>query len=238
MLAKRILNKRPEKQPSWFRHVLQEILIIIIGILLSFWISSGFEGRRDAKLEQTYLKQLKGDLKTDFEQLSQDYNLRSSQLEATNHLMKGLSLPPGEESSRMIVESMRKLLLSVRFSSTNATFTMLESTGHLKLIDNDSIVSGLIQLYGNSYEFIRHDNDDVSNFRDNFLLPFAIDNINFREALNPSGKEKDFLIFQDAEQLMNQAIYLRISITSTVATYAQVMTQVEELLAQVERKLK
>jgi len=238
MLAKRILNKHTEKQPSWIWAVLLEILIIIVGILLSFWISKGFENRRDAKLEQEYLAQLKGDLKTDLDQLSQDYRLRSSQLEATNKMMKGLNLPPGEESSQIIIDGFRKLLLSVRLSSTNATFSMLESTGHLKLITNDSIVSELIELYGNSYEFIRHDNDDVSKFRDNFLLPFVIQHLNFSEALKPPGQDRVPIIFTDGQQLVNQLIYLRVSLSSTVASYAQATTKVEELLAQVERKLK
>ena len=115
---------------------------------------------------------------------------------------------------------------------------MHESTDHLKLITNDSIVSELIELYGNSYEFIRHDNDDVSKLRDNFLLPFAIQHLNFSEALKPPGQDRVPIIFTDGQQLMNQLIYLRISLSSTVATYAPATIKVEELLAQVERKLK
>ncbi|MFK8164110.1 MAG: DUF6090 family protein [Lewinella sp.] len=237
MLAKRILSKRPEKQRPWFWAVLLEIFIIIVGILLSFWISKGFENRRDAKLEQEYLAQLKGDLTTDLVQLSQDYRLRSEQLEATSNLMRGISLPPGEEGTQIIISSFRKLLLSVRYSSTNATFRMLESTGHLKLISNDSIVSEAIGLYGNSYEFIHHNNDDISKFRDNFLLPYAIQHLNFSEALKPPGTDRVPVVFDDAQRLMNQSIYLRISLSSAVATYAEVMTQVEALLDQVERSL-
>ncbi|WP_020570835.1 DUF6090 family protein [Neolewinella persica] len=237
MLAKRILNKRTEKQRSWFSTVLQEILIIIVGILLSFWISNGFESRKDAKLERTYLTQLKGDLKIDLEQLSQDYQLRSTQLESTNNLMRGLALPSGEEKAQLIIESFRNLLLAVRFSHTNATFRMLESTGHLKLITNNSIVSELIGVYGNGYDFIQDNNDDVSKFRDNFLLPFAIQHLNFREALQPSAPDRNLIISADEQQLMNQAIYLRASLTSTVSKYAEVMTQVEALVDMVEREL-
>lgn len=237
MIAERFLKKRPERQRSWIWTVLLEILTIIVGILLSFWISSGFENRRDAKFEQEYLKQLKGDLQTDLDQLSQDYRLRSSQLEATTNLIKAVSRPPSEESTQEIISSFRKLLLSVRFSTTNATFRMLESTGHLKLITNDSIVSESIKLYGNSYDFIHHNNDDISKFRDNFLLPFSLQNLNFSEALKPPGGDRELVSFTDVQRLMNQAIYLRISLSSAVATYAEVSTQAEALLEQVEREL-
>lgn len=237
MLAERFLKKRPKRQRSWIWTVLLEILVIIVGILLSFWISSGFENRRDAKFEQEYLKQLKGDIETDLNQLSQDYRLRSSQLEATANLIEAVSSPPGEESSQEIINSFRKLLLSVRFSPTNATFRMLESTGHLKLITNDSIVSESIELYGNSYDFIHHNNDDISKFRDNFLLPFSLQNLNFSEALKPPGADRELVTFTDVKGLLNQAIYLRISLSSAVATYAEVSTQAEALLEQVEREL-
>lgn len=228
MLSKRL------KVRGAFTSALLEILIIIVGILLSLWISNLFQRSQEHQREADYLLKVEQDLRRDLRQLRQDLQQREYQLSAANNILTALQ-QPGDSLGPIIVRDIPKLLTTVRFSPSRATFSTLESTGHLSWIRNDSIVSGLTNLYDNNYSSIHHNNDDVSGFRNDFLLPLVIDNFNFRGLLD-SSYLPDRVSSQRLTPLFNHLVYEIMTLQSTVNMYGDVIEDVERLLALVERE--
>lgn len=232
MFSERILGKS-DSPKRLIANVLLEILIIILGVLISLWISNIFQNKDDARQEGVYLELLRRDLQADLLNLQSERERRQEQAAAAQQLIRALNQPKAPNFRQTLASSIRSLLATVRFSSSNATFRALESTGELKLIREDSLVNQLIQLYSKDYESLRHNNDDISHFRDNFLLPYAVDNLNFRDAFGkPTSSE-----VEDVVILFNQAAYCSISLQSTVDAYQKCEERVEKLLDMLEGEL-
>lgn len=240
MFAKRLLGKK-EKSPSRLRYALLEIAIIIIGILLSVAITEWFGNRKDNKRETNYLENIVKDLTLDLENLNADIAHRSNQLEACQALIntEGLGGEISMDLATSVAKSFKELAKTISFSPSKATFHALESTGRMELIDNDEIVRRLIELHTGYYDLIEQNNNDVTRYRDNFLLPFMVKNLNFGMAYS-SNEVKRPLLHDDPEVLVemtNHVIYNQISLGSTVATYYQTISYVEETLALVKKEL-
>jgi len=239
MLAKRLLGKRATK-PSIFRIALLEILIIIVGILLSVAITEWFGNRKNDKQEAAYLENIAKDLTNDLEFLQNELEQRSDQLEACQNLLKALGQNKDENfSSEEAPRAFKVLANTVRFSPSTATFRALESTGRMELIDNDNIVRQLIDLYTGDYDMLDQNNDDVTRYRDNFLLPFMVSNLNFSTVVS-RGPVKNPLLNTDPATLIemnNHIIYNQISLSSTVTAYKRAIKQVQETLVLVEQEL-
>jgi hypothetical protein len=228
MLSKRL------KVGGAFTSALLEILIIIVGILLSLWISNLFQRSQENKQEAEYLLKIEQDLQRDLVQLRDDLQQREMQLQAANTILGALR-GSGEVLTATIAENVPKLMFTVRFSPSQATFSTLESTGHLSWIRNDSIVGGLTNLYNNGYSSIHHNNDDVSGFRDDFLLPLIIDNFDFRSVVDRDFRP-DNSTAPPLTSLFNHLVYETITLQSTVEMYTKVINQVEALLDLVRRE--
>lgn len=222
-----------KQAPHWLKQSLRELLIIVIGILLSLWVSNLFQNAQENQRERIYLERLNNDLAKDLNQLNSQLSERQHQVSATQHMLRAIDTDSGLSRS-MLVEGFTSLLLTTRFSANDATFRSLESTGDLRLIDNDSIVSGIMDLYRNYYEGLRDNNNDATKYRDNFLLPYTTANVSFRQVLNPDlGPTSP----RNIDQLYNHLTYETHTLESTVYSYARNIEHVEKLRRILAREL-
>lgn len=241
MLAKRLLGKKDNNTPSRLGYALLEITIIIIGILLSVAITEWFGNRKDNKRETAYLENIVNDLTHDLEVLQSDVDVRTDQLGACRALILAEDLE-GDISPDVasdVAESFTELAKTISFTPSTATFRALESTGRLELIDNDEIVRKLIDLYTTYYNLVDQNNDDVTRYRDNFLLPFMVKNLNFAMVSN-RGPVQNPLLNTDPvvfKEMTNHVIYNQLSLTSTVVAYQRAIDHARETLALVEEEL-
>ncbi len=236
MLSKRLLGPSP-KPRHWFWEMLLEIFIIIIGVLVSIWITNLFQQGQDRRKESFYLQKIEYDLQRDLSQLSAERQQRVGQLEAAKEMTAALQAPSSGENIAKVMQGFQSLLVAVRFRTSDATFISLKSTGDLELLRNDSLVTGLIELYSNSFESLELNNEDVNTFRNNFILPYAVQYLDFRvRVIDASVRlESDF---GPMNQLYNQALYESISLESTVDAYDQSIAAVERLLAMLGKELR
>ncbi|MEM6770539.1 MAG: DUF6090 family protein [Bacteroidota bacterium] len=219
--------------PHWLKQSLRELVILVIGILLSLWVSSLFQNAQDHKREQTYLERLQQDLTKDLEQLNSQMKQRQGQVEASQSMLRTLNGNQEQQRSAM-VGGFQQLLWTARFSSNDATFRSLESTGDLRLIRNDSIVSSVMDLYRRHYQALQDNNNDVTKYRDNYLLAYTTENVNFRKAFNPTlGSPTP----DNLDQLYNHLVYENITLQSTVNAYKRSIKYAEQLKRLIDREL-
>lgn len=224
----------PQKTFSWFKQSLRELIIIVIGILLSLWVSNLFQHSQDNQRERIYLERLSNDLAKDLDQLTSQMEQRQGQVEAAQNMLQAINTG-GEQANSALLGGFQSLLWTARFSPNDATFRSLESTGDLRLIENDSIVSSIMDLYRNHYEGLRDNNNDVTKYRDNFLLPYTTENVSFQKAFNPRLGPA---IPDNLDQLYNHLIYENITLSSTVESYQRNIKHVRQLKALLSRELK
>lgn len=218
----------PSSRLGWVIRAILEIIIIVFGILLSLWISNGFQNKQDRQNAQSYLRRLDDNLKEDEAKLALELGQREEQYRQANKMLKAISTSGASEKTNTLIEGFQSLLWTARFSSSDATFRSLENSGELRLIEQDSLVNQIVSLYHNQYEALRENNEDVTKFRDNFLLPFTINNVSFQQAFKPDVGGAPFSEAQ-LDELYNHLVYETITLNSTVESYQVTLHRVKRL---------
>jgi len=213
---------------GWLLRAILEIFIIVFGILLSLWISNGFQNKQDQQRAQRYLLRLDSNLAKDEEQLTLELARREQQLKQTKKMLAAVSTPWSSDKLETMITGFQSLLWTTGFNSNDATFRSLESSGDLRLIEQDSLVNQIVNLYHKQYEALRENNEDVTKYRDNFLLPYTVRNISFRRSFTPTVDRFTFTAEQ-LDELYNHLVYESITLESTVESYQATKSKVEQL---------
>tara|TARA_R110000868_G_scaffold29247_6_gene108827 strand:+ start:819 stop:1559 length:741 start_codon:yes stop_codon:yes gene_type:complete len=146
------------KQQNWFAVVL-DFLIVVVGILIAFQITSWNESRQDRHAEQRYLAELARDLEADIVEIQTAKRLSLSSL-AISELVLETSAPDYKRPSfwPVIEEEVapEESLLQYPYSalvtrpyliSTNSTFEELIQSGSISVLSNRTLVSDLTKFY-------------------------------------------------------------------------------------------
>ena len=159
-----------------------EIVIIIIGISLSFALSDWEKKKSDQVDYQNYLKRLQQDIRIDSVQMANDKRLYLNKIKAVDLIFKyheGFS----QDSILLLGEAQNALSNYVQFLPNNNTFQVLSSTGEFKIFRNDSLVSELFHLYRFDYAFIEMMGKEADGARTQRLEPYLIQNIYYEDEL-------------------------------------------------------
>jgi hypothetical protein len=199
-----------------------EIIIIIIGITLSFALSDWDKRRSAQKNYQTYLENLQQDIKIDSLQMVNDYR---SYYRKYKGIEKMLSYKGSMEvdTLRSLGEALNALSNFVEFLPNNNTFLMLSSTGDFKVFDNKDLVSQLIQLYQYDYAYIVMMGKEANKDRVNRLEPYLIENIFFEDQITfPKVRTNIPDVINDRE-FRNICILYQGSAWSAMASYRRAL---------------
>lgn len=161
---------------------LVEIVIIIIGISLSFALSD-WEKRNTANEDyQSYLNKLRQDIRIDSAQIASDMRSYRNKIRGVFLIFQYHDGFP-QDSIAMLGEAQNALTNFVQFLPNDNTFQVLSSTGDFKVFPNDSLVSELFQLYRYDYAFIEMLGNEANHERTDYIKPYLIDNIFFEDKL-------------------------------------------------------
>lgn len=159
-----------------------EIVIIIIGISLSFALND-WEKKKSAQVDyQGYLKKLQQDVRIDSLQITNDMRSYRNKIEGVDLIFnyhEGFS----EDSIALLGAAQNALSNFIQFLPNDNTFQVLTSTGDFRVFENDSLVSELFQLYGYDYDFIEMLGEEANNERVDLLKPYLIENIYFEDKI-------------------------------------------------------
>tara|TARA_R110002124_G_scaffold120895_6_gene278980 strand:- start:42286 stop:42984 length:699 start_codon:yes stop_codon:yes gene_type:complete len=173
------------KKKSFFKRIgsyFIEIIIIIIGISLSFALND-WEQKKSARTDyQNYLKRLQEDIRVDSIQMRSDiqsYQSKINGIEVIFKFHKGFS----QDSIALLGQAQNALSNNVRFLPNDNTFQVLSSTGDFKAFSNDSLILQLFQLYRYDYAFVEMMGEEANNQRTEFIKPYLIENIYYEDEI-------------------------------------------------------
>ncbi|MEL6812720.1 MAG: DUF6090 family protein [Bacteroidota bacterium] len=159
-----------------------EILIIIIGITISFALND-WEKKRSAQADyQSYLKKLQQDIRIDSLQMTNDMRSYSNKIKGVDLIFTyhdGFS----QDSVALLGQAQNALSNYIEFLPNDNTFQVLSSTGDFKVFTNDSLVSELFQLYRYDYSFIEMMGREANAERTGELKPYLVENIYFEDKI-------------------------------------------------------
>jgi len=159
-----------------------EILIIIIGISISFALTDWGQEQTAQADYQSYLKKLQQDIRIDSVQMTNDIRSYNAKVRGVDLIFKyhdGFS----RDSIALLGQAQNALSNYVEFLPNDNTFQILSSTGDFKVFTNDSLVSELFQLYRFDYAFIAMMSQEANVERTQHLKPYLIQNIYFEDKI-------------------------------------------------------
>ncbi len=146
-----------------------ELIIIVLGITISFLVNEWREQRQKEKLYLDYLASLDNDLKTDSAQIVSD--LRSyNEIQDYAVLLLTFDVSQNKPSPELI-EAIEQVVSTVEFLPNKNTFEVLQSTGSFMLFKDKELAKLIVQLYQFEYPFIRMAERRYHDIQVNTLYP-------------------------------------------------------------------
>jgi len=164
------------KNINWFDHI-ANLLVVIIGISIAFYLESYKESKASKQQEQKYMESLIEDLHSDLVALDTLGELNKL---IGNSLVK---LSDASVGSPYDSDSLVGYLLGTQynppFSPQLTTYESLKASGQMDLISDFDIRNQVVELYEQYYRGTKQYDDAIDeNLRD-FYKPFYMKNITF-----------------------------------------------------------
>ncbi|MGV6830422.1 MAG: DUF6090 family protein [bacterium] len=141
------------KTSKYLKYAFGEIILVMIGILLALQVNNWNEDRKNKQVKSVYIERLINDLKSDTTAFS--FNIKNAQIKADD----GKFAISAINTNDLIINNKTFILrlqnvgrVFVHSKSSN-TFLDLQSTGNLKLFEEDTVVDALRNYYFNANEF-------------------------------------------------------------------------------------
>lgn len=227
------MNKnRPTRN---FRYFFAELMILIIGITVSFALNEYWQQKREEKQEVQLLKSFKTNLINDSTVLSTGAEFMKSQVEAGRRLILLDENSSFTDSTALDVVT---LLSYIPFNPEDITYQEMKSLGTSHIIQNDSLSKEIIGLYERSYEntqeWCRIDADHVKDKLIRYTIehfPFA-PNLNF-SVLKPSKKREfmKLILTDEFKQLVQWGMLYK---QSTKIQFDQGLVSIRSIIEEID----
>jgi hypothetical protein len=145
----------PSKPAPRFKYLLHEkgpeyvveIIVIILGITLSFAVEEWKEQREERQKEQVYLRELLSDIQTDHQQLQEVVAETEQVIGRATRLLALSADTTFVADFNSLAADFRFVIKHPRFIVENATFSDLTSTGHMQLLTQQPFKRLLFDYY-------------------------------------------------------------------------------------------
>ncbi len=224
--------------PKPFRYYFAELLILVLGISLSFLLNEWRVGQSERNVEQNMLKQFRENLVKDSTNLSNGIEGLKIMLKASNDL---LDLEAGDTYTDSVTINLINILNFSGFYPTDIAYEEMRSLGHSRLIRDKELIGGLIQLYESDYDLVAEWVGADRNFLLNDLLPHMNNHLPFARGLNfpaLSDRKKRELVTQlvpdDTKYVIQSGQIMK---AGTQQVYTIALTQVRKILTILEKEI-
>ena len=215
---------------------LAEILVIIIGITLSFALNEWNKSRNDHKAYENHLENLSSDLEIDFKQMKSD---SKSVNDIKRNLIYTLKYDPmNRDSVPKLSGAIDGIMSYINFLPNNNTFRMLNSTGGLGIFKNKELVSELNQLYQYDYAYIEMMEKQKDQVLYSHLMPFLYEEIYFEDALTYPKIRTDIKAFLNNKKFRNICLDYQGACDSHHWSYTRALKRLKKVQEIIKEELK
>jgi len=162
---------------NWLNHFI-ELVVVVIGITLAFMLNNWREGYVDHQLEKKYLNSFMDDLNFDRVQLDSLILYNETKLKDINRLITFLKNKDVENDSVLIVFA--QMMMFTPFDPNVTTYQSIKNAGDFGLISDYRLKENLIKYYQN-LESKKYFDNLFNSYLNDYIIPFALENINFEE---------------------------------------------------------
>ena len=171
------------KFSKYMLYAIGEIFLVVIGILIALSINNKNQDRKDRAQETIILRQLRGDFKSNLEQLDQKISFRVSFMNSSKELFKYIDNP----SLRNKDSIDHHIAKTMPYATFDPILIDLASSGELTLLKNATLKHALTRWTSEIKDVIE---DEViwKNYRNDQYFPFIIEHYQLRTIRNKAYK--------------------------------------------------
>ncbi|RIA09060.1 hypothetical protein OE09_0888 [Flavobacteriaceae bacterium MAR_2010_72] len=176
-IRQRLLSEN--KFRKYLLYALGEIILVMIGILLAFQVSSWKEQRDNKKLELQMMADLNSEFRNNLTKIKASINQYEGTEQAIRLLMSKMKASP-EVLKHINSDSLIAIAIDVfDYRPTQNTLTEILSTGNLKLISKDSLKYKLLDWSAELNE-INEAWLTLDDFNQRMVIPYLTENASMR----------------------------------------------------------
>lgn len=228
-------RKRPVRN---LRYFFAELLILIIGITVSFALNEYWLQKREEKQEVLLLQSFKNNLINDSLFFSTGIDILDSQIESAEKLVL---LEPTATYKDSLVLNVVTLLSYLPFDPQDVTYEEMKSLGNTHIIQRDTLSKQLIELYDRTYEVVAEwaaiDGDHVKNK----LITYTIDHFPFAPNLNftllSDRKKRQFVTSIQTDEFKHLVQWALIYKASTRANFDNGLKRIRSIIEQINLEI-
>lgn len=230
------MNKnRPTRN---FKYFFAELMILIIGITVSFALNEYWQQKREEKQEVTLLESFRANLINDSLWLTSGVEVMESQVKSAQNL---LSLSPNASFTDSTALNVVTLLSYIPFNPEDITYQEMKSLGTNHIIQNDSLSKEIIGLYERSFENIGEwTRIDADHVKDKFIrftierFPFA-PNLDFKRL--SADKKREFMRLILTDEFRHLVQWGMLYKASTKAQFEQGLISIRSIVEKIDDQI-
>ncbi|MGD9899768.1 MAG: DUF6090 family protein [Calditrichaceae bacterium] len=165
------------KKINWSNYVI-ELFVVIFGVTIAFMLNSWYESNKSRELEKKYLQGFADDMTNDYVELDSIISSGELKINKVNRLLILLKHEPVDSDSVLTIFA--EMAMFSPFDPNTTTYESIKSSGNLGVISNFYLRSALIRYYQTLNEK-KYIDEIFSSYLNDFIIPFALKNIDFVE---------------------------------------------------------
>lgn len=212
---------------NW-RYAIGEIIIVIIGITLAFWLNNWKEYQNGQSQKKQYLENLIMDIEQEMDQLKENQVQVNNKLKLIGEIKTHLGTQKSGRDS--IVMKVFELARLINFYPESTTYQTLINSGDMQLIDNFELRRSLEKHYA-LHKNISKDYERIEKIHEKYLGDFFINHIDYKKLRNGDMEFLDNPLINNIITSIEGAYYLvikgnKVGITSNEELLKQINAEV------------
>ena len=220
---------RPPKNK--FRYYIAELIILILGISLSFILNEYRVQKQEEKKESELLTSFRDNLILDSLALHLQMKLQDVRKESAQSLLK---LTPDSEFTDSINYHMIILLNYGGFYPADITYQEMRSLGNSRLIQNTELLNEVIQLYETDYDLVSEWASLDKTFMTTELLPYVHEAFPFARQFQfsrlPDRKKRDFMRVLTGDRSKNLIQNTEVTMLGSKVIFERVQGEIRKII--------
>lgn len=206
-----------------------EFLIIFLSITFSWWVEDLRQEREHRQQESVILSNLLKNLETDSLRLSNEIHSLENNLSDLDSLYSKVKLSDGRPFEILSRDAL-SLIVIPEFHPARSEFEAVKSTGQLAIIENDSLVRRMMDLYEVTYgELFFILEIDRMTFTENSWAE-VIRDFPLHRVFGPESRSAMVsFTAEERERFLSRLAFYRLAIRASIPRFAKCLDEVDML---------